>query len=63
MIWSGDGLDWAGFSGVNLGREVMNSSTFCASRLPPQTQKSNNTPLNLKKECRKKMYRCDEKKN
>jgi hypothetical protein len=43
----------SGFLGVNLGQEIMNSSTLCASRLPPKIQKSNNTPLNLNKDCRK----------
>jgi hypothetical protein len=41
------------FLGVNSGQEIMNSSTLYASQLPPKIQKSNNTPLNLKKYCRK----------
>jgi hypothetical protein len=36
------------FLSVNLGQKVTNSSTLYAPpQLPPQIQKSNNTPLNI----------------
>jgi hypothetical protein len=49
--------------GCNFGQEVMNSSTWCVSQLLPKTQKSNNTPLNLKKECKKNKMKRNKIKN